>query len=440
MVNLEALFHHILKPALGCTDPVAVALASAAAVQASAGWTPASNHPILHPLEHDVPALRLRVSRNIFKNVFAILIPNSGGHKGIIMAGALGAFCDPGQGMGLFRDLDSARIRAAEALSQDRRIQVAIADDVSSDIYIDVQADLAAGTGACIIRDAHDTLTCLKQDGVVIYGGTEGGDDQVHCCPELETLKGMSLAEVLAVLEELPDSVLTQLRQTVDKNVAACKAGLSRPMGIGAGYFASYGGNPMSLSHYVSSLAAAGSDARMAGYPLEIMTSAGSGNQGIVATMPVAVYARMHFVDEQRWLKALALSHLITMYITEYVGQLSALCGVAIKAGFGAACGVTYAMGGGLGDVERAIKIMAATLTGMICDGAKIGCALKVSSAAEMAMRAASLAMQKAEVPDDNGIVAPTAEQTIRNLVSLSRSMEAVDQKIIEIMQAKTES
>jgi L-cysteine desulfidase len=293
MVNLEALFHHILKPALGCTEPVAVALASAAAVQPSAGWTPASDHPILHPLAQDVRALCLRVSRNIFKNAFAILIPNSGGHKGIIMAGALGAFCDPCQGMGLFRDLGSVRIQAAEALVRNRRTQVAIADDVSFDIYIEVQAELAAASGACIIRGEHDSITCLKQDGVVIYGGT-GGDNQAHCRPELETLKGMSLAEVLAVLEELPDSVLTLLRQTVDKNVAACKAGLSRPMGLGAGYFASSGGNPVSLSHYVSSLAAAGSDARMAGYPLEIMTSAGSGNQGIVATMPVVVYARMH--------------------------------------------------------------------------------------------------------------------------------------------------
>jgi L-cysteine desulfidase len=125
------------------------------------------------------------------------------------------------------------------------------------------------------------------------------------------------------------------------------------------------------------------------------------------------------------------------MYLTGYVGYLSALCGVAIKAGIGASCGVVYAMGGGHDEAERAVKIMAATLTGMICDGAKVGCALKVSNASEMAVRAAELAMCKAEVPDDNGIVAPTAEKTIQNLGELGRSMESVDQKIIEIMLKK---
>jgi L-cysteine desulfidase len=175
----------------------------------------------------------------------------------------------------------------------------------------------------------------------------------------------------------------------------------------------------------------------MSGFALEIMTSAGSGNQGIIATIPVVTYAKAHKVEERRMLQALALSHLVTMYMTCYIGYLSALCGVAIKAGIGASCGVTYAMGGAEKEVERAVKIMAATLTGMICDGAKIGCALKVSNASEMAVRSAELAMRKAEVPDDNGIVAPTAEGTIRNLAELGRSMESVDQKIIEIMLKK---
>jgi L-cysteine desulfidase len=128
------------------------------------------------------------------------------------------------------------------------------------------------------------------------------------------------------------------------------------------------------------------------------------------------------------------------MYLTCYLGYLSALCGVAIKAGTGAACGLTYLMGGQSPEIERAVKIMAATLTGMICDGAKIGCALKVSSAADMALRAATLAMRKAEVPDDNGIVAATADETIRNLAQLNRSMGGLDEKIIEIMLSKTGS
>jgi L-cysteine desulfidase len=438
-VNVEALFRNILKPALGCTEPVAVALATAAAVQASAGWTPAPGElPLTGVQEDAVRALRVRVSRNIFKNTFAILIPNSEGRKGIVMSAALGVFCDPRQGMGIFRDLNLEAISSAEALVQTQRVKVSIAEDVA-DLYIEVEVELATGRGTCIIRDEHDSITCLKRDGVVIHGCAETVESYAQYAAEVEALKSMSLAEMVGLVEKLPESVLALLRETVEKNVGACQAGLSRPMGIGAGYFGTSSEKPISFSHYVSSLTAAGSDARMAGYAVEIMTSAGSGNQGIVATIPVVVYARMHFIDEQRSLRALALSHLVTMYITSYMGYLSALCGVAIKAGIGAACGLTYAMGGGVEDVERAIKIMAATLTGMICDGAKIGCALKVSSAADMATRAATLAMRKAEVPDDNGIVAPTAEQTICNLAELSRSMEAVDQKIIEIMLAKIE-
>lgn len=437
-MNLESLFRQILKPALGCTEPVAVALATAAAAQASAGWTPDS--PVL-PLtvirEQDVSAIRMRVSRSIFKNAFAILLPNADGRKGIVMSAALGAFCDPRQGMGLFQNLNSELIRTADTLVHSKRVQVSIVEQAPSDLYIDVEVELKRSNGSCTIRDEHSNLACLKRNAAVIYGcdTTEAG--RPGYSPEVTALKAMSIPEVVELVEDLPEGVLSLLHLTMEKNINASKAGLSQPMGIGAGFFGTPGVAPVSVSQYVSSLTAAGSDARMAGHAVEIMTSGGSGNQGIVATIPVVAYARMHLIDESRLLKALALSHLMTMYITSYVGYLSALCGVAIKAGIGAACGLVYVMGGGTEDVERAIKIMVATLTGMICDGAKIGCALKVSSAADMAVRAATLALRKAEVPDDNGIVAETAEQTIQNLAELSRSMEVVDQKLIEIMLAK---
>lgn len=438
-MNLESVFCQILKPALGCTEPVAVALASAAAVQASAGWTPASRSlPLVGLKPDDICGIHLRVSRNMFKNAFAILIPNADGRKGIVMSGALGAFCNPGAGMSLFQSLDHETLRAADTLVDLGRVQVGIAEDAPSDLYIEIEVKLASGRqGTCIIQDEHTNITCLKQNGATTYGCDRNEPGARMYSPEIEALKAMTIAQIVALVGDLPETVVSLLRDTMDKNVAACKAGLSRPTGIGAGYFGVSGDTRMSFSQYLSALTAAGSDARMAGVPVEVMSSAGSGNQGIVGTIPIVAYARMNFVDDDRLIKAVALSHLITMHITSHIGYLSALCGVAIKAGIGAACGVTYAMGGGTEDVERAIKIMAATLSGMICDGAKIGCALKVSSAADMAVRAASLAMSHSEVPDDNGIVASTAEQTISNLAELSRSMDVVDQKLIEIMLAK---
>jgi L-cysteine desulfidase len=434
LFSIDSLFQQILKPALGCTEPVAVALASAAAAWAATGWTP-GGVPAANGAG-ELRLLRVRVSRNIFKNTFAILIPNAGGHKGLLMSAALGVACDPREGMNIFGVLDEAQVGTAEALVQSGRVQVEIASDAPSDLYIEVEAEYVEGSGGCVIRDEHSNIACLRRNGQVTYGGSEVRE-QGEASPELAALKAMTLAQVVRLVDELPESVLALLRTTAEMNMAACKAGLTRPMGIGAGYFGTVDEDVNSFSQHLASLTAAGSDARMSGFPLEIMTSAGSGNQGIIATIPVIAYAKAHKVEERRMLQALALSHLVTMYMTGYIGYLSALCGVAIKAGIGASCGVAYAMGGAAEEVERAVKIMAATLTGMICDGAKIGCALKVSNASEMAVRSAELAMRKAEVPDDNGIVAPTAEETIRNLAELGRSMEIVDQKIIEIMLKK---
>jgi len=411
-----------------------VALASAAAAWAATGWTPEVERCAVGGAE--LRSLRVRVSRNIFKNTFAILIPNAAGHKGILMSAALGVSSDPRKGMNIFSALNEAQVSEAEALVQSGKMQVEIAEDAPSDLYIDIEAEFADRSGGCLIRDEHSKIACLRRNGQVTYGTSEAQAAE-EISPELTALKAMTLADVVLLVDELPESALALLRTTSDMNVAACKAGLTRPMGIGAGYFGTVDEDVNSFSQHLASLTAAGSDARMSGFPLEIMTSAGSGNQGIIATIPVVTYAKAHGVEERRMLQALALSHLVTMYMTGYIGYLSALCGVAIKAGIGASCGVVYAMGGGEKEVERAVKIMAATLTGMICDGAKIGCALKVSNASEMAVRSAELAMRKAEVPDDNGIVAPTAEETIRNLAELGRSMETVDQKIIEIMLKK---
>lgn len=433
-MDIERLFHHILKPALGCTEPVAVALATAAAVQTVQGWYP-SKEDFHEIAESDVQEITVRVSRNIFKNTFAILIPNSNGHKGILMSAALGVFCDPRKGMNLFEDLKPAVIQAAERLAESGRIKIDVAEDAPSDVYIAAGTRLENGSGACVLADEHDQIVSLTRNGQAVYGSANL-DTNARLQSDVEELKALTFRRMVECAENIPDSVQQLLRLTIDKNMEACRIGTSQPMGIGTGYFGMTDDDG-DVSQHMASLTAAGSDARMSGYPVEIMTSAGSGNQGIVATIPIVVYAKRHAVDDARMLRALALSHLVTMYITSYVGYLSALCGVAIKAGIGAACGLTYVMGGSVDHVERAVKIMAATLTGMICDGAKAGCALKVSTAADMAYRAAALAIREAEVPDDNGIVAPTADQTIENLAKLSRSMGVVDEKIIEIMLAK---
>lgn len=426
-VNLDKLFHQILKPALGCTEPVAVALASAAAYQSSEGWTPESSNALANNAAQ-IHSIRVVMSRSVFKNGFAIAIPNAQGHKGLHMAAALGLFCDPRKRLSLFEDVTPTHIRIAEDLVQRGQVNVEVAEGVP-EVYIRVDIEGGPHRGGALIRGEHANIACLWRDADVIYGSA----DELPAGQNLgaiSDLKELSFDQVIALVEELPPSVIDLLRATVAKNIGACEAGLERPMGVGAGYF----GEAAGIVQHISSLTAAGSDARMSGHPVEIMTSAGSGNQGVTATIPVVAYARAQQIDEMRMLKAVALSHLVTMHLTCYLGYLSALCGVAIKAGTGAACGLTYLMGGGTREIESAVKIMAATLTGMICDGAKAGCALKVSSAADMALRAASLAMREAEVPRDNGIVGGTADETIRHLVELNRSMSKLDETIVQIM------
>lgn len=441
-MDLERLFNAILKPALGCTEPVAVALAVAAATRASAGWVPGTPPPRPAPDAGDVESIHVRVNKNIFKNSFSIYIPNAEGHKGILMAAAIGAFGNPELGLEIFAPVTPAVIEQAKVLTGAGRVSVEIADEpLDTDIYIETTVRLRHGEsvaeGSCIIRDKHTRIVRLTRDGREIFSRPPAPAAAGAPEADVEALKTLTLAEIVALVEELPPEVEELIRTTIRLNMQVCEAGLAQPLGLGAGFHGEGDGEGVDLVHSISNLAAAGSDARMAGFPLPVMSSAGSGNQGIIATMPVVAYARSRGVTEERLLRAVALSHLVNMYITQYVGYLSALCGVAIKAGVGAACGIAYAMGGGAEDVVRAVKIMAATLSGMICDGAKPGCALKVSSAADMATRAAELAIKGMEVADDNGIVAPTAEATILNLAELSRAMGIVDQKIVDIMNQK---
>jgi L-cysteine desulfidase len=318
-------------------------------------------------------------------------------------------------------------------------VRTAVHPKIKADVYIGatvtLDTDQGRETGKCVIRHDHTSICSLTRGDKRTFSRCHRKSG--HSPSEMDALKKMDLHRLVAVVETLPESVLKAVRKAVEMNTAACTIGLAHPLGLGAGHYSAENEQTEDILHQISRMCAAGSDARMSGYPVEVMSCAGSGNQGIIATIPVVLYARHRGVDETRMLRAVALSSLLTMYLTQHIGYLSALCGVAVKAGIGAACGIVYALGGGPNDLSRAIKVMTATLTGMICDGAKAGCALKVGIAADMAVRAAGLAMNKVEVQDDNGIVGLTAEETIQNLSALSHSMDVVDRRILDIMKLK---
>ncbi len=442
-MDIETILRGTLKPALGCTEPVAVALAVAAAAQATAGWTPERHGlPVRGLSEDDVASVRLSVNNNIFKNAFSIFIPNAGGHKGIKMAAALGIWCDPNAGLSLFRDIGEAEVARARRLILGGKVSIDIVPADHTTLLVEASVRLGGGPegreGGALIRDEHTNLVRLTRDGLEIYRRIETPPPGPDSGDGADVLAGLGFADLVRMADDLPESAHPLLLRTIELNVKAAETGLEQPLGLGVGYFGTR--LPHDVARDFSSSAAAGSDARMSGYPVEVMSSAGSGNQGIIATVPVVTYCRANGVGERPMLQALALSHLVTMYVTSHVGYLSTLCGVAVKAGIGAACGITYAMGGRAAEIGLAVKIMAATLSGVICDGAKLGCALKVSSTSDMAAKAASLAVNGLDVSEENGIVGDTPEKTIRNLARLNQSMRAVEDGIVQIMKEKLTS
>lgn len=442
MIDVARLFAQILKPSLGCTDPAAVALGVAAAAQAAHGWSPHTAEAPPRMVDFlAVQTVRVVVNRNLLKQSFAVPIPNSGGKSGLVMASALGVFCDPRRELELFADLDEGRIQAAENVAAEGVVFVSVHPTIKADLLVDATVALRtpAGivSGSASIRCEHANIVSLRRDSVEIFSkpGWEDYPSTENAAPE--DLRELTIAQMAAMVENLPDEVLGLVRRTIKMNLQACQFGQARPLGLGTGFHRERDGESLDTFHTAANMAAAASDARMSGYPVPVMSSAGSGNQGIIATIPVVVYSRHKRIDEQRMVRAVALSHLVTMYLTSHIGYLSALCGVAVKAGIGAACGIVYADGGDAEAVGRAVKVMVASLAGMICDGAKTSCALKVGTASDMAIRGAVLASRNVDVPDDSGIVGPTAEDTVRNLANLGSSMDVVDDKIIEIMKAK---
>jgi L-cysteine desulfidase len=445
MVDVTELFAQILKPSLGCTDPAAVALGVAAAAQAACGWSPHTGDAPPRTVDFDaVKTVRVVVNRNLLKQSFSIPIPNSGGKRGLVMASALGVFCDPRRELELFADLDRGRIQAAEKIVAGGSVCVSVHPSVKADLLVDATvvihtpAGLVSGTAA--IRHEHANIVSLRRNSVEIFSkpGWEVYLAAVNAAPE--GLRELTIAQMAAMVEDLPDEVLRLVRQTIRMNLQACEFGQARPLGLGTGFYTGKDGESLDTFHTAANMAAAASDARMSGYPVPVMSSAGSGNQGIIATIPVVVYSRHKGIDEERMVRAVALSHLVTMYLTSHIGYLSALCGVAVKAGIGAACGIVYANGGDADAIGRAVKVMVASLAGMICDGAKTSCALKVGTASDMAIRGAILAGNEVDIPNDSGIIGLTAEETVRNLATLGTSMDVVDDKILEIMTAKLES
>ena len=406
-------------PAMGCTEPAAGALCAAAAA-AQLGCAPES--------------LTVEVSSYIFKNAMNVGIPGTG-ETGLDIACAMGALCPkPELGLSVLGEFDPGRLPEARRLARNTRISVA---EGVPKVYIRAVAHGGGSYGEAVIRDTHTGIVYLGRDGVP---SMEKDMQPASSAPESGGEGAqLDIPGIWQFGQEVPVSALYFLRELVQVNCAMAEEGLSHPYGLQVGR-QMHSGTAAGLiaedtANFAAAYTAAAADARMSGCEQAVMSVAGSGNQGLTATLPVIAVARKSGKPEEVMLRALAISILTTIHAKEYIGRLSVLCGCGVASSIGVTAGVVYMLGGTLEQAEMGIRTMTADISGIVCDGAKPGCALKIATSVGAAMRAASFALSGIGASAHDGIVAGDVEETLKNLGELGADgMAAANQVILDML------
>lgn len=424
------LLHREVKPALGCTEPIAVALAVARSCEA------------LREIGCQCHHLIVEVSPNILKNGMGVGIPGTG-MVGLHIASALGAICGKSDyRLEVLNDLTGKAVEQAKEMVNEGRVDIRIAE-TDAKLYIKATCVTGDHQASTYIQDIHDNIIRVERDGTVIEISIDRNysqKDEDNDTP-IEAIKeelGLTVQSIYEFATTVPFEDIKFILQAAKMNKRLAQEGLKHNYGLQVGRTIS---NNMlkklfgtGILTYSMSLTAAASDARMAGSTLPAMSNSGSGNQGITVTLPVVAAAERLEVSEEQLARALVMSHLVAIHIKTYLGRLSALCGCVV-ASSGASCGIVYLLGGGYQELTYAIKNMIGNITGMVCDGAKVGCALKVSSGVASAVQSAILAVEDICISDNDGIIESDIEKTIYNLASIGTSgMTKTDEVMLEIM------
>lgn len=414
-------------PALGCTEPIAVALAVAKAREV---------------LGEMPEKLELLLSANIFKNGMGVGIPGAGA-TGLPIAAALGAVYGKSSNcLEVLKDVDEESVRKAKAFVKENRVSVGVKKD-SEKLYIEAICYGTNGnTSKAIITTKHSNISRIERNSeVIVFSEEINVNDNENTGSASKVDIPLSVHDIFEFATKVPYDQIKFIHKTVDYNYAIAQEGLSKDYGLMVGKklkeLVEKGILSDDIMNNAMSLTAAASDARMAGSILPVMSNSGSGNQGLTATLPIySVALRLKSSDEQI-ARALVLSHLIAIHIKHYLGRLSALCGCVV-ASTGAGCGISYLMGGGEKETIYTIKNMIGNITGMICDGAKEGCALKVSSGVGAAIQSALLALEGVVISSNDGIIEDDVEKTIQNLGEVgSKGMTQTDDLLLQIMVSK---
>ena len=417
-------------PAIGCTEPIAVALCVAKATELL-GCRP----------EH----IDLRLSANILKNAMGVGIPGTG-MVGLPIAIALGALIGKSQyGLEVLRDCNREAVEAGKAYIAENRIHIALEEEDCDKLFINVTVSAGEHKAEARIKSHHTHFVLLRKDGEQIP--VEPGDAKTVTCDgqqataHEETQVELTLRMVYDFAIETDVEDLRFILEAKRLNEGAAEAGLRENYGhqLGKTMCSPLGKGIMgdSIFSKVLSVTSCACDARMAGAMVPVMSNSGSGNQGICATLPVVVFAEENHNTEEELIRALIISNLTAIYIKQSLGALSALCGCVV-ASTGSSCGITFLMGGTFEQICYSVKNMVANLTGMICDGAKPSCALKLTSGVSTAVMSAMLAMQHKYVTSVEGIIDDDVDRCIHNLTAIgSKGMDVTDRFVLDIMTHK---
>ena len=414
-------------PAIGCTEPIAVALCVAKATE------------ILGCKPHRIEA---HLSANILKNAMGVGIPGTG-MIGLPIAIALGALIGKSEyGLEVLKECTPDAVEAGKRMIADEAISIKLKEGITEKLYIEITASAASAsacpqTATAIIAGGHTNFIYLSHNGEVLLDAPLKSSAKQSEDKTALTLKKVYDFATTAPLEEI-EFILESQRL----NKAAAETSFKGRYGHQLGRTLKESTREMSILgnntfSKILSYTTAACDARMAGVMVPVMSNSGSGNQGITATLPITIYAEENNKSREELIRALTLSHLTVIYIKQSLGRLSALCGCVVAA-TGSSCGITYLMGGGYNQISFAVQNMIATLTGMVCDGAKPSCSLKIASGVSTSLLSAILAMEEQCVSSVEGIIDNDVDKSILNLTRIgSESMNETDHTVLDIMTHK---
>ena len=419
--QINALVKSEVVPAIGCTEPIAVALCVAKATE------------VLGKRPEKITVL---LSANILKNAMGVGIPGTG-MIGLPIAVALGALIGKSAyQLEVLKDSTSDTVEEGKRFIDEKRIHISLKDGIEEKLYFEVCCEAGEDKSTAVIAGGHTTFIYIALNNDILLSRQAEVSTEAE-----EKALDLSLRKVYDFAMTTPLDEIRFILETARLNKAAAERSFEGDYGHALGKIlrGTYEHKIMgdSVFSHILSYTSGACDARMAGAMIPVMSNSGSGNQGISATLPVLVYAEENGKSEEEIIRALMLSHLTVIYIKQSLGRLSALCGCVVAA-TGSSCGITWLMGGTYEQVSYAVQNMIANLTGMICDGAKPSCALKVTTGVSTAVLSAIMAMENRCVTSVEGIIDEDVDQSIRNLTKIgSKGMNETDKLVLEIMTSK---